>query len=101
MVAVLPVVVLVGAIVWQLALAGHSMWLCAHAARSAARAEAVGGDPEAAARSVLPNSLERDLRVSKDSGGGVRVELRLPMIARRWRSPVEVSATAALPQGAP
>ena len=99
MVAILPLVVLVGAIVWQLALAGHSMWLCAHAARSAARAEAVGGDPEAAARSTLPDSLERGLRVERRSSGGVLVQMRLPLLARRWRSPIEVSATAALPQG--
>ena len=97
MVAVLPLVVLVGAIVWQLALAGHSMWLCAHAARAAARAEAVGGDGEAAARSALPASLERGLRVTTDSGA-VRVELRIPMIARRWQSPVSVAASARLPQ---
>jgi hypothetical protein len=111
MVAVLPLVVLVGAIVWQLALAGHSLWLAAHAARAAARAEAVGGDGEAAARSALPRSMERGLRVETGStgdgstGGGtagsVRVELRIPMLARRWRSPVTVSASAALPQGQP
>ena len=99
MVAVLPLVVLVAAIVWQLALAGHTLWLCSHAARSAARAEAVGGDGEAAARSVVPSSLERGLRVEARAGGAVRVEVRVPMIARRWRSPVTVSASAALPQG--
>lgn len=98
MVAVLPLVVLVGAIVWQLALAGHSMWLCAHAARAAARAEAVGGDGEAAARSALPASLERGLRVRTGSEGSVRVELRIPMLARRWQSPITASASARLPQ---
>ena len=99
MVALLPVVVLVGAVVWQLALAGHTLWLCAHAARAAARAEAVGGDGAEAARSVLPRSLERGLRVESRAGGTVRVEVRVPMIARRWRSPVEVSASARLPNG--
>ena len=101
MVAVLPLVVLVGAIVWQLALAGNAVWLTAHAARSAARAEAVDGDPEAAARSVLPRSMERDLRVRRTSTGAVRVEVRIPAIADLWRSPVSVSASAALPQGEP
>ena len=99
MVAVLPVVVLVAAVVWQLALAGHTLWLSAHAARAAARAEAVGEDGERAARSVLPRSLERGLRVTTSSSGAVRVELRIPMLARRWRSPVSVSASAALPRG--
>jgi hypothetical protein len=98
-VAVLPLVVLVAAIVWQLALAGHTLWLCAQAARSAARAEAVGGDGEAAARAVVPRSLEPGLRVGGGRGGAVRVELRVPMIARRWRSPVALSASASLPQG--
>jgi hypothetical protein len=98
MVAVLPLVVLVGAIVWQLALAGHTLWLSAHAARAAARAEAVGGDGERAARSALPDSLERGLEVERGSSGPVRVRVRVPMIARRWRSPVTVSASAALPQ---
>jgi pilus assembly protein CpaE len=101
MVAVLPLVVLVGAIVWQLALAGQAAWLCANAARVAARADAVGQDPEAAARSALPRSLERELRVERTSGGAVRVRLRIPLIVRRWRSPVAVSASAALPQGTP
>ncbi|HEX8647462.1 MAG TPA: TadE/TadG family type IV pilus assembly protein [Thermoleophilaceae bacterium] len=98
-VAALPLVLLVGAIVWQLALAGHTAWLCAHAARAAARAEAVGGDGEQAARSALPGSLERGLRV-ETGGGGVRVHVRVPLIARRWRGPVAISASAALPQGA-
>ena len=65
----------------------------------AARAEAVGEDPQAAARSALPRSLERGLRVDRGAGGSVTVELRVPMLARRWRSPVAVSASAALPQG--
>ena len=101
MVAVLPLVVLVAAIVWQLALAGYAAWMTAHAARAAARAVAVGADGEAAARSALPASLERGLRVRTESGGRVEVRLRLPLIARRFRGPVELSASAALPQGAP
>lgn len=101
MVAVLPLVVLVGAIVWQLALAGQAVWLCANAARVAARADAVGGDREAAARSALPRSFERGLRVERTGSGAVRVRVRIPLIARRWRGPLTVSASAALPQGEP
>jgi hypothetical protein len=100
MVAALPLVVLVAVVVWQIALAGYSAWACANAARVAARAEAVGGDREAAARSALPGSLERGLRVESGAGGAVRVELRVPLILRHWRSPISVSASAALPQGA-
>jgi hypothetical protein len=99
MVAVLPLVVLVGAVAWQLALAGQAVWLCANAARVAARAEAVGGDGERAARSALPRSLERGLSVDAARGGAVRVRVRVPLIVSRWRGPVAVSASAALPQG--
>ena len=101
MAAALPLVVLVAAVGWQLALAGYSTWACANAARVAARAQAVGDDEEAAARSALPRSLERGLRVEAASGGGVRGELRIPLILGRWRGPVTVSSSAALPQGEP
>ena len=96
LVAVLPVVLLIGAVLWQLAITGHAAWMCAHAARAAARAEAVGRDGRAAARSVLPKALERGLRVRRREGGGVRVSVRIPLLLRRWRSPATVSATAAL-----
>ncbi|MEX2253090.1 MAG: TadE/TadG family type IV pilus assembly protein, partial [Thermoleophilaceae bacterium] len=46
----IPAVLLVGALVWQLALAGHALWLCANAARAGARAEAVGRSGKWAAR---------------------------------------------------
>ena len=101
MVAVLPLVVLVAAVGWQLALAGYSAWACANAARVAARAQAVGGDEQAAARSALPRSLERGLRVETVAGGAVRVELRIPLILGRRPGPVSVSSSAALPQGGP
>ncbi|HEU0025119.1 MAG TPA: hypothetical protein VFQ12_10825, partial [Thermoleophilaceae bacterium] len=57
LVAALPLVLLAAAVAWQLALSGHTAWLCAHAARAAARADAVGRSAGAAARSALPLSL--------------------------------------------
>jgi type II secretory pathway component PulK len=93
---VLPAVLLVGALVWQLALAGHSAWLCANAARAAARAEAVGRDGEAAARSALPRSLRRGLRVTETEEGAMQVRMPVPLLVRSWRSPVSVAATARL-----
>ena len=65
LVAVLPCVLLVAAVVWQLVLVGHTAWLTAQAARAGARADAVGRDAEAAARSTLPRSLERGLEVDR------------------------------------
>jgi pilus assembly protein CpaE len=95
-VAVAPAVILAALIGWQLVLAGHTLWLCAGAARAAARADLVGLSPATAARSALPASLERDLSVERPDGGGVRVEVRLPILVRAWQSPVRVAAVASL-----
>jgi hypothetical protein len=95
-VALVPLVLLAAAVAWQLVLTGHTLWLCANAARAAARAELVGESPRRAARSALPRSLERDLSVRRLDGGGIRVELRLPLLLRAWRSPVEIAASSSL-----
>jgi hypothetical protein len=99
MVGTLPAILLVAALVWQLAVAGHAAWLCAGAARAAARAEVVGRDGERAARRALPASLERGLRVDS-SDGAARVRLRVPLLLTRWQSPLSVSATARLGEAA-
>lgn len=91
-----PFVLLVGAVAWQLALAGHTAWLTAHAARAAARADTVGRDLTGAARSALPRSMERDLEVRRLREGGVRVSVQVPLLLRRWRGPVRVAATSSL-----
>ena len=96
LVAALPLVLLAGLLAWQLALAGHTAWECAHAARAAARADAVGRSAEAAARSAVPRSLERGLSVRRLREGGVRVSLRVPLLVRAWRGPVTVAATSSL-----
>jgi hypothetical protein len=95
-VAVVPALVLAALIGWQLVLVGHTLWLCATAARTAARADVVGLSPERAARSALPSSLERGMSVERADGGRVRVELRLPVLLRAWQSPVRVAAVASL-----
>jgi hypothetical protein len=97
-VAAIPLLLLVSLLVWQLAVAGHTLWLCANAARVAARAEVVGKDGERAARSALPRSLESGLEVGR-AGEGVRVRVRVPFILPRWRTPITVAATAALGRG--
>jgi len=99
LVGTLPLVLLAGLVAWQLALAGHTLWLCAHAARAAARAEAVGRDPRAAARSVLPSALERGLKVDSAAGGAVRIQVRMPLLVPSWLSPLRVAASAGLPNG--
>jgi pilus assembly protein CpaE len=97
-VAIVPLVLLAAAVAWQVVLTGHTLWLCANAARVAARAELVGESPRRAAVSALPSSLEHGLEVTRLDSGGVRVGVRLPLLARAWRSPVEVAASSSLGQ---
>jgi hypothetical protein len=94
--ATVPAVLLVAALVWELALAGQTAWLSAQAARAGARARVVGRDPRAAARSVLPESLRGGLRVEEASGGAVRVRLTVPLLLRAWKGPIAIGATARL-----
>jgi hypothetical protein len=96
LVAVVPFVILAALAAWQIALAGHTLWLTAGAARVAARADTVGASPERAARSALPDSMERGLSVERIRSGGVRVKVRMPLLLRRWRSPVEMTAVSSL-----
>ena len=78
LVAVLPIVAALLAGLWQLAVAGHAAWSAARAAEAAARAEALGLTPRAAARRVLPPVLEHGLRVRTTSDGAVTVTIRVP-----------------------
>ena len=96
MLGTLPAVLLVGALVWQLALAGHSLWLCSHAARAAARAAVVGEDPTAAARSAVPAGLREEIRVERSTAGRVEVRMPMPLLRHRWRTPVTIDATSSL-----
>src|SRR4051812_50125434 len=78
-VALLPLVVLVGALLWQAVVAGQALWLSGAAARAAARAAAVGADAEAAAKATLPPRLESGLSV-RQVGDGVGVAVRVPSV---------------------
>jgi hypothetical protein len=96
LVATVPFVLLIGAVVWQLVLAGHTAWLTANAARAAARADTVGRSAATAARSALPGSMKRGLEVRRLREGGVRVSVQVPLLLRHWRAPVRVAATSSL-----
>ena len=96
LVAALPVVLLTGALLWQLALAGHTAWLTANAARAAARAEIVGRSARAAARSARPRSLERNLEVKRRGDGRVRVSVRIPWLLTGKPAPIGVAAETSL-----
>ena len=96
LVAVLPLLALVGLALWQAVVAGQAMWLAAGAARSAARAVAVGDDPAPAARRALTPALERGLRVRVGEAGAVRVAVAVPAVVGGGRL-TTVLATAAFP----
>lgn len=72
-VALLPVLALLAALLWQAAAAGHAVWSAGAAARVASRVGAVGGDAEAAARRAVAERLARATRVRRDDDGRVRV----------------------------
>ena len=77
LVALLPAVLVVLAVVVQFAVAGHARWAAEAAAAAAARAAAVNGDARRAARAELPGWLRPGLRVLHQAPG-VRVSVRIP-----------------------
>jgi hypothetical protein len=97
LVALLPVLAVVAVALWQAAVAGQAIWLAGSAARAAARAQAVGGDAERAARAVLPARLEDGLRVEEKDNGAVSVTVRIPSVVTSGA----VASTAAAARFAP
>ena len=87
LVALLPLVAVLAAVLWQGVVAGQAVWLAGSAARAAARAAAVGADARAAARRALPARLERGLVVRAGSAddGGVRVAIAVPAVVGSGR----------------
>lgn len=78
LVALLPLLGLLAALLWQALLAGETVWLSGGAARAAARAAAIGVDPADAASAVLPARLVHGLRVERERDGGIALVLRVP-----------------------
>jgi hypothetical protein len=79
LVALLPLIAVLAAVLWQAVLAGQAAWLAGSAARAAARAQAVGADPLAAARRVLPARLAHGLGVRAGRDGSVTVSVPVPL----------------------
>jgi hypothetical protein len=77
LVALLPLLMLVATLLWQLVVAGQAWWLAGSAAREAARARALGDDPALAARHVLPARLRSGV-VVRDDHDGVTLRLAVP-----------------------
>jgi len=100
LVALLPLLAIVGLIGWQIVVAGQAVWMSGAAARSAARAEAIGSDASAAARRALPGALRRAVRVRTGDDGAVRVAIGVPSVVGGLRLG-SVSARAQFVRQAP
>ena len=92
---VLPAALLIAVAGWQAALAGQAAWLAGNAARVAARSQAVGGDPEVAARSALPSYLRRGL-VVRSADDRVFLRVGVPVLLKHWPAPIPIRASAAM-----
>ena len=104
LVALVPALIVLGLLGWQLAAGAHA-WLTAEgAARAAARASAVGAPAEEAARAALPGAYARDARVIVERRAGrpvtVRVRLRVRAVVPGLPSAGSVTGTAPAPPGA-
>ena|SRR4051812_42969974 len=100
LVAVLPLLFLLAALAWQAALAGQAIWLTGAAARSAARAAAVGADPARAARRSVPPALSRLVHVRAVRDGAVEVALGVPSVVGGTRLATVHARARFAPQGA-
>lgn len=98
LVAVLPLLLVLGLIAAQVAIVGYGAWSAANSARTGARAEAVGGDPRAAALSAVPAPLREGIRVRDD--GDVGVALRVPGLLPGLDGVRVHAAAALLPEAA-
>ncbi len=99
LVALIPFLILVALLLWQLVVAGHAAWAGGAAARAAARANAVGADPERAARALLPRRLRDGLEVETDEEGEVEVEVPVPAVLVRGRLTTVTARAQFEPQG--
>lgn len=101
LVALIPLLVLAGAVVVQVGLAVHAWGAAREAARAGARAQQVGAPARDAARRVLGDGLARasTVRVMRRADGSERVDVRVrvPMLLP-WVPEVQVSS--AIPVGA-
>lgn len=78
LIAVIPFLLLAVLAAAQVGLVGQALWSAAVAARAGARAAAVGGDAETAARRALPGPVRSGMEV--EEGDAVSVRLVVPRL---------------------
>ena len=93
LVALLPALMLIGLLGWQMVVAGYAWTVAAGAARAGARAAEVGAPPREAALAVLPRGYARAAVVTS-TGSGVRVRLRVAPVLAWLPGPGYVAAGA-------
>ena len=91
----LPVLLVLGLVLFQLLAVGYAAVLAGSAAEAGALALAAGGDPEAAVRKALPGWSRVHARVSV-TGGAVRLRLLPPSPLAALARKLEVNAEAAV-----
>jgi pilus assembly protein CpaE len=79
-VVLVPLVLAICLLAWQVALTALAFVWNGHAANAAARAEAIGEDPAAAARAAVPGSIRDQVQVSVLGDGTVKVTMQVPAI---------------------
>jgi hypothetical protein len=84
-VALLPVVVGLAVVVWQVVVIGYANWVAHSAARAAARAHALGENPRLAAQRIVPVGLKPGVRIGEARDNRVEVKLRLPVVGQLGR----------------
>lgn len=95
LVAGLPALFLVGAIVMQLLAVAYTAVLAGDAAEAGALALARGGVAEAAARSAVPGWAESGMQVRR-SVGAVRVQMKPPRLVPWVGGLLRINASAAV-----
>jgi len=91
----LPLLLVLGLVLFQLLAVGYASVLAGSAAEAGALALAGGGDPEAGVRKALPGWSRVHARVSV-TGGTVRLRLRPPSLLAALARRLEVNAQASV-----
>jgi pilus assembly protein CpaE len=93
LVGLFPLLLLLIVFAWQAILTGISAHMASNSAEEGARAAAVGGDVEDAARAAVPAWLADDLDVQRQGTTSVRVTIRPPLLLPGAR-PMGMSVSA-------
>ena len=101
LVALVPALLLLALVAWQIAVAAHAWTFAQGSARAGARAHEVGAPVGRAARGVLPAGYARRALVDTPRDDRVRVRLAVPRVVPFGPRPGEVAATVRFGAGIP